>query len=243
MKGNPKMSKYLPIKKIKMWYSNLELLRREKGITQKELADLLGISTKTYRDYELQKVLPRTDILIKLSDYFDVTTDYILGRSVCRSLDNEYIHAKTGLDDNAIDVLTLWNKYDTIPENPLNEDGSFAFETQQENVINILNKLFQTRMEFYQLLYEINGLFNAQSYYPYFFTDTYDCVFPQTEQDNIKKNGKVIPFLNLSKTKGIQDDTYGIELDEDFFENVALQGITKQLTVIKEYLKKQKNKK
>lgn len=54
-------------------------LREDADITQKELADFLNIKQNTYSQYENgQRQLP-LDALIKLAEYFNTSTDYILG--------------------------------------------------------------------------------------------------------------------------------------------------------------------
>ena len=53
-------------------------LREDADITQKELADFLNIKQNTYSQYENgQRQLP-LDALIKLAEYFNTSTDYIL---------------------------------------------------------------------------------------------------------------------------------------------------------------------
>ena len=56
-------------------------LRIEKGITQNELSNYLGLTPKMVSFYELEQRFPPHDIIIKLADYFNVSTDYLLGRS------------------------------------------------------------------------------------------------------------------------------------------------------------------
>lgn len=56
-------------------------LREDHDLTQKEVAKILSCSQQVYSNYELgQRDIP-TDILIKLSRFYGVTTDYILGLS------------------------------------------------------------------------------------------------------------------------------------------------------------------
>ncbi|HCX61132.1 MAG TPA: XRE family transcriptional regulator, partial [Clostridiales bacterium] len=56
-------------------------LRIEKGITQNELSNYLGLTPKMISFYELGERFPPYDIINKLADYFNVSTDYLLGRS------------------------------------------------------------------------------------------------------------------------------------------------------------------
>lgn len=59
----------------------LKDIREDRDINQKELADYLHIKQNTYSQYENeQRGLP-IDILIRLADYFNTSTDYILGRT------------------------------------------------------------------------------------------------------------------------------------------------------------------
>lgn len=64
-----------------MLYKRIRDLREDKDLTQREMAKNLNCSQQVYSNYELgQRDIP-TDILIKLSDFYDVSVDYILGIS------------------------------------------------------------------------------------------------------------------------------------------------------------------
>ncbi len=59
----------------------LKLLRKEKGITQKQMAELLDCTEQHYQRMEYGTVnLPATTVIF-LADYFGVTADYLLGRT------------------------------------------------------------------------------------------------------------------------------------------------------------------
>lgn len=60
-------------------YKRIRDLRVDKDLTQKQLAKALNCSQQVYSNYELgQRDVP-TDVLIALSKYYKVSTDYILG--------------------------------------------------------------------------------------------------------------------------------------------------------------------
>ena len=64
-----------------MLYRRIRDLREDNDLTQKELAKVLNCSQQVYSNYELgQRDIP-TDILIKLSHFYKVSVDYILGIS------------------------------------------------------------------------------------------------------------------------------------------------------------------
>ena len=56
-------------------------VRSELGFTQKQTADGIGVSEQAYQRYEYGKVVPSALVLIALADYFDVSLDYLVGRS------------------------------------------------------------------------------------------------------------------------------------------------------------------
>lgn len=59
----------------------LVLLRKSRNLTQKQLAADIQLSELAIQHYEAQRRKPAFDILIALADYFDVSLDYLVGRS------------------------------------------------------------------------------------------------------------------------------------------------------------------
>lgn len=55
-------------------------LRKEKKMSQSELAKMLAVSQTTVTAWETGKAEPSSSAITSLADYFDVTTDYLLGR-------------------------------------------------------------------------------------------------------------------------------------------------------------------
>ncbi|MCR1953326.1 helix-turn-helix transcriptional regulator [Clostridioides mangenotii] len=69
----------------------ISYLRKERKLSQRELAKELNIGNSTLAMYELEKREPDFNTLQKIADYFDVSTDYLLGRTDIKKseLDNE----------------------------------------------------------------------------------------------------------------------------------------------------------
>ena len=57
----------------------LKQLRLEKGLTQRQVAEVLGLTVKGYNFYELNLREPPIDTLKKLCKLFNVTSDYLIG--------------------------------------------------------------------------------------------------------------------------------------------------------------------
>ena len=62
--------------------NKIKQLRLEKEILQKELADKLNLTQQTISLYESGKRSPDYEILKRIADYFNVSTDYLLNRDV-----------------------------------------------------------------------------------------------------------------------------------------------------------------
>ena len=62
-----------------MFGNILRQLRKEKGVTQAELAAVLNLDASSISKYEKADVSPSADVLLKIAQYFDVPTDYLLG--------------------------------------------------------------------------------------------------------------------------------------------------------------------
>lgn len=63
----------------------LAKLRKENGILQKELATYLNVTVATISNYEKGVHSPDYDTLVRLADFFDVSTDYLLQRTDYRA--------------------------------------------------------------------------------------------------------------------------------------------------------------
>lgn len=60
--------------------NNIKELRKNKRMTQKDLAEAMRVSQQTVGAWETERAIPGADTLSDLADYFNVTTDYLLGR-------------------------------------------------------------------------------------------------------------------------------------------------------------------
>lgn len=71
---------------IAMFGKKLKKLRLEKKINQSELGEIISVSPSTIGMYERDQRFPDKDILIKIADYFEVSVDYLLGRTDERNI-------------------------------------------------------------------------------------------------------------------------------------------------------------
>jgi len=71
----------------------IKKLREERKLSQKDIADHLGVTRQAVNSYECGRREPDFKVLIKLADYFGVTVDYLLGRTTERNV-NIYVNDK-----------------------------------------------------------------------------------------------------------------------------------------------------
>ena len=64
-----------------MYPNRFKDIRIAKGMTQKQVVDDLELSVIAIQNYENLRRKPAYDILIALADYFDVSLDYLVGRT------------------------------------------------------------------------------------------------------------------------------------------------------------------
>lgn len=83
-----------------MFSERLKFLRKQNKVTQEILADKVGVERSSIGKYETSNVVPSTEVLIKIAEYFDVSTDYLLGRD-----ENQHVN-----DDEALEYLDELHK-------------------------------------------------------------------------------------------------------------------------------------
>ena len=85
---------------------NLKDLRTKRSLTQQQVADAIGCSVMVYSRYERETRQPSIDVLIRLSDLFGVTIDYLVGKEqvedgTLSSYERALVVAARNADDRA----------------------------------------------------------------------------------------------------------------------------------------------
>ena len=66
---------------------NIKKLRIARGLNQVEFAKILCVTKQCVSNWENDNVVPSIDMLCKIADFFEVSTDYLLGRSERRVIE------------------------------------------------------------------------------------------------------------------------------------------------------------
>lgn len=62
----------------------LKQLRKERGVSQQELADAVGVSQPSINKYENHNIEPDIAVLLQMADFFNTSVDYIVGHTEIR---------------------------------------------------------------------------------------------------------------------------------------------------------------
>lgn len=66
---------------MSVFSERLVRLRKDKGFSQNALAKEIGVSPRTYQDYEYGEREPQVAIFSRIADFYGVTLDYLAGRT------------------------------------------------------------------------------------------------------------------------------------------------------------------
>lgn len=119
-----------------MFSERLKKLRKEKNLLQSDLAVIFNVAQPTVGGWESGARAPGYDTLLAIANYFDVSIDYLLGRSDNRNSNNGlYTKTITDEDGYSIEIKT---------EVPFNE---LSKEKQNDLIDTAMEKLFEVKKE------------------------------------------------------------------------------------------------
>lgn len=101
---------------ISLFSKRLKDLRKERNINQEQLAKEIGASRGSISFYEKGSRMPDISTLDKLASYFNVSTDYLLGRTdeQMSNIEIQSIQNMTGLSSKAVNKLKLIKEKNTM---------------------------------------------------------------------------------------------------------------------------------
>lgn len=109
-----------------MFSERLKELRKNMGYTQKEIAEQIGTSQPSYQNWEKGSRKPSRETIQKLADFFNVSTDYLLGQT-------------------DIPNSTLEADIDTAIDNSVAYDGTPITDNDREIIKNFLKDYFSNK--------------------------------------------------------------------------------------------------
>lgn len=110
----------------------LKMLRLERNLTQAQVAAAVGLSNRTISFYENEERFPPNDVLVKLADFFNVSTDYLLGRDI-----SENSEIPSPIEEDAMEWIEAFKAAGLKPEQfkRLSEEDRYL-------IVSIVKKFF-----------------------------------------------------------------------------------------------------
>lgn len=183
-----------------------EKLRKLRGNNSlQKVSDDLGISRASLGYYESGERKPDAEILLKIANYYNVSCDYLLGRTEAQTTDSniQMIHKTTGLSEQAIKTLIEYNnisKSDKISQ---------GFVNYNKYLIGTMNILLEK---------EYGSLFS--SIMLYIFSNLEYCIINDIRGEKIPLS--CVSFFDENISMGVFEDS-------DFLSSIYMTRIQKEL--------------
>ncbi len=91
---------------------NLKALRNERKISQQQLAEIIMVSQQSVNKYENHDVEPDICTLVKIADFFNVSLDYLVGRTDMKEMAEK--EKMSDLSDDEVSLIKLYRKLNNI---------------------------------------------------------------------------------------------------------------------------------
>lgn len=121
--------------------SKIKQLRERNGIQQKDFAKKIGVSNVVLSRYESGERKPDYDTLIKIADFFEVTTDFLLGRetiAIDQNKESLFPFDVVGISQNDFENLSAYQQ--EVLQWAASESGP-NFMNRSENVLDMMEQL------------------------------------------------------------------------------------------------------
>lgn len=92
-------------------------IMKQKNIKQNDLANFLGISSSSITDWKKKGTNPASDKILKISEFLDVSVEYLLGGEERVSEDIQKVDTSNSFDTTTIQVAEMFSTLDLISKN------------------------------------------------------------------------------------------------------------------------------
>lgn len=143
---------------------NLKSKRKQLGLTQKELAEIVGITPKTIQNYEKKKTIPTPALMEEISIALNVSFEEMIDNSelnnkvisaeILEKIENnskyEFILEDLNITSKIFDIIDLEirNKTNNLPENVLNETLGGDLDISYSDKYNLVQAKLQQELDF-----------------------------------------------------------------------------------------------
>ena len=135
----------------------LKELRNQKNMSQQKLATTLGVSRSTIAMWETNSSRPDNEMIIKLSEVFNVSVDYLLGKDTSKSpvLDNDGLNARDR-KDIAKDMESIREKLTNKTGGPASFNGKNIDDDDAELLLDAIEMMLKRVKKINKVKYNPN---------------------------------------------------------------------------------------
>jgi len=119
----------------------LRNLRKEADITQEELGNIVGVTTSMIGMYETNARKPSYEVLLKIAEYFNVTTDYLLGKSDSKTSNNKLAEQEKYIESIRLDTAEDAMKFILQQPSLMAFGGYDLNEMTEEEILDLANDM------------------------------------------------------------------------------------------------------
>lgn len=114
----------------------LKLLRKAQHLTQEEVAKNINVARSTYTYYEREEREMNFDTLVKLADFYNVSVDYMLGRTI----NPDFMSSQPTYSPEEIDIIKKYRTLNEIRQEAVRDliDTSYARIKTQKNTKELI---------------------------------------------------------------------------------------------------------
>lgn len=124
-----------------MFGETLKNLRKEADITQEELGNIVGVTTSMIGMYETNARKPSYEVLLKIAEYFNVTTDYLLGKSDSKTPNDKLVDQEKYIESIKLDSPEDAMKFILQQPSLMAFGGYDLKEMSEEDIMDLANDL------------------------------------------------------------------------------------------------------
>ena len=184
--------------------SMLKKLREQRNLSQKDIAQYLGVTRQAVASYELAKREPDYEILRKLADFYGVSVDYLLGRTE----NNEINTAAIGSN---IDIIRGKLTYKGLSEDIRKKTGALVFPEMLELYAKGARSPFIGTIKILAKYAQVSDNF----FYRYNTAETYEREKQLFRKEALRQEALVIGSSSREALDFMDEELYGWVADRD----------------------------
>ena len=187
--------------------TRLKLVRKEKGITQRQLSSMLGIAQSTIANYENNTRFPGETILKDISEYLETSIDFLMGMEAEKQMEEDKLVESVEFNyEELVNLLIAGKSREAKEMTKRIHQGS--------NLLEIISELFLPSLKLLGSLWENGKITVAQEHYSTGIISSLVEHLSEVENKPAVKN-----FTAMFMTPGEESHTLSLRMAAEYFRS------------------------